>query len=104
MTLTVAAKDSLSQIGDRASALYFMQVEDQEDSIDEELVRRHIANCELARCTLAALSMYVIQSVTLATFARELLRTLQVRLCFPLCAPRAPDVLAYAISSEPASS
>ena len=60
MTLTVAAKDSLSQIssdGDKASALYFMQVEDQEDSIDEELVRRHIANCELARCTLAALSM-----------------------------------------------
>ena len=38
-----------TQSGDRASAIYFKQVEDQEDAIDEELVRRRIAKCELAR-------------------------------------------------------
>ena len=34
---------------DMASASYFKQVEDQEDAFDEELVRRRIAKCELAR-------------------------------------------------------
>ena len=51
-TLTVRRPKGICQIssdGDEASALYFLQVDAQEDAIDEELVRRHIANCELAR-------------------------------------------------------